>query len=75
VPTSAALSAWHTETVEWSPGQATFILDGHVVGTVTTKIPETPHDFVIQSQTCNGCGGSVDAGDVQVDWVAIYSRA
>jgi hypothetical protein len=75
VPTSAALSAWHTETVEWSPGQATFILDGHVVGTVTTKIPETPHDFVIQSQTCNGCGGSVDAGDVQVDWVAVYSRA
>jgi hypothetical protein len=69
--------AWHIATTEWSPGKVTFILDGQVVGVATTQVPFNPMHFVLQTETQLSGGPPSDsaAGNVQVDWVVIYSRA
>ena len=69
---------WHTAVIEWLPTRVTFILDGKVVGnsTDTTKIPNTPMHWVIQT---NGnpsvTPDNTSQGHILIDWVAIYSRA
>jgi hypothetical protein len=72
--TSTTFTQWHTATTEWSPGDVKFIFDNRVVGDVTTGVPSTPHHLVIQTDTCS-CQPTASAGDVQVDWVAIYAPA
>ncbi len=73
--TSATFSGWHTATTEWSPGQVKFILDGQVIGVVNnSKVPSTTMHMVIQTETCE-CPPTSASGNLQVDWVAIYSRA
>jgi beta-glucanase (GH16 family) len=77
VQTGATFSGWHTATVEWSPGRVTYILDGAVHKTVTTRVPSTPMEWVLQTESCLGhCqpGASV-SGNVQIDWVAAWSYA
>ncbi len=74
--TSATYTSWHTATIEWTPGKVVFILDGATIGTSTTAVPSTLMHWVLQTETCIGCTTSnTAAGTVQVDWVAIYSRA
>ena len=74
-PTNARYSSWHTAVIEWLPTRVTFILDGNVIGNSTARIPNTPMHWVIQTETA--LGGSVPsdsvAGNVQIDWVAVYS--
>jgi beta-glucanase (GH16 family) len=67
---------WHIATIEWSPGSVTFILDGHVVGVSTSQVPFNPMHYVLQTETCLDCGPPSNAatGNVQVDWVVLYSR-
>lgn len=72
--TSHALAGWHTAVTEWSPTQVKFILDGTVIGTSTSRIPNTPMHWVIQTETSLGAAPSNSAaGHVQVDWVAVWS--
>lgn len=75
--TTATYSTWHTATTEWIPGRVTFILDGTTIGTTTTAVPNTSMHFVLQTETCtDGCTVSnTAAGNVQVDWISIYSRS
>jgi beta-glucanase (GH16 family) len=70
-------SAWHTAVTEWRPGRADFILDGQVVGSATTRIPNTPMHWVLQTETqLDETHPSPSAtGHVQIDWVAVYRPA
>jgi hypothetical protein len=65
---------WHVAVIEWLSNRCTFILDGTVIGESTTLIPNTPMYWVLQTET--NIGGTAptasDAGNVQVDWVAVY---
>ena len=73
--TDATYTSWHTATIEWSPGRVAFLLDGRSIGVSTTKVPSTPMHLVLQTETCIGCTTPDDAaGDVEIDWVAIWSR-
>jgi Glycosyl hydrolases family 16 len=73
--TSATFGGWHTAIIEWGPSQLRFILDGSVIGTTTSRIPNTPMHWVIQTETAlDGSTPSASAaGHVQVDWVAVWS--
>ncbi len=56
--------------------KATFYLDGQIVGVSTTDVPSVPLHPVLQTETCfdDNCEVSDStAGDVQVDWIAVYA--
>lgn len=67
-------SGWHTVVTEWGPSSCKFILDGRVIGNSTSRIPNTPMRYVIQTETWLGSGDPDDAtqGHVLIDWVTIY---
>lgn len=75
--TDTRFTSWHTATTEWQPGRITYLLDGRVVGTTTNSVPNTSMHWVLQTETCmGGCQPGPSArGNVQIDWVAMYSRA
>jgi hypothetical protein len=69
-------SAWHTASIEWTPGKVRFLLDGAVIGESTTRIPNTSMHWVLQAESClSNCPGTYGSGYFQVDWVAAYSMA
>jgi beta-glucanase (GH16 family) len=71
---SITYTSWHTATLEWLPSSLRFFLDGQLIGTSTSRIPNTPMHWVIQTETATD--GSVPsdaaAGNVQIDWVTVY---
>jgi beta-glucanase (GH16 family) len=75
----AKFTTWHTAVIEWSPSSVTFLLDGKSIGstTNTANIPSTPFRWVLQTETALSSSAPSDSasGQVQVDWVAVYSRA
>jgi hypothetical protein len=68
-------AAWHTATIAWSPGKVTFLLDGQTIGVTTTRIPNAPMHWTLQTETATDgtLPNNATAGDVQIDWVAVYS--
>jgi Glycosyl hydrolases family 16 len=70
--TSASYTSWHTAVIEWSPLNVKFILDGRTIGTSTSRIPNTPMHWVLQTETNGARPSSNAAGNVQIDWVAVY---
>jgi beta-glucanase (GH16 family) len=76
-PTGARFTSWHTAVVEWAPSSVKFYLDGKLIGTSTSRVPNTPMRWVIQTETnVSSTPPPQDAaGHVQIDWVAIWSYA
>jgi beta-glucanase (GH16 family) len=70
-------TTWHTAVTEWTPNAVRFYLDGTLIGTSTSRIPNTPMRWVIQNETT--LSGFVPAdsvsGHVLIDWVAVWSYA
>lgn len=77
VTRSLFASGWHTAVMEWGPDEMVFILDGNVIGRSTSRIPNTPMDYVMQSETVLSgappAPGSV--ANVYVNWVVISARS
>lgn len=73
--TNSTYTSWHTATIEWLPTSVTFLLDGKVVGTTKSRIPNTPMHWVLQTET--NLGGtqpkSGDTGYVFIDWVTVHT--
>ena len=67
-------TTWHTMVLEWTTTACRFMLDGTTIGTSTTRIPNTPMHWVLQTETAlSGAAPSDTAsGNVQIDWVAVY---
>ncbi|MEZ0164120.1 glycoside hydrolase family 16 protein [Kineococcus sp. LSe6-4] len=76
--TDAFLDDWHTAVVEWSPGLVRFLLDGTVVGSSTTGVPDTSMHFVLQTETGSTAGepGGLPTAEalVEVELVRIESH-
>ncbi len=72
--TTARFTSWHTAIIEWTPGRCRFILDGTVILDKTSRVPNTPMHWVIQTETnLDGYVPSPSAaGNVQIDWVAVW---
>jgi hypothetical protein len=77
-PTTAKYTSWHTVVIEWTPQYINYILDGKVIGRETDKayIPTTPMHWVLQTETSLGDPQPANSaqGNVQIDWVSVYSR-
>jgi chitodextrinase len=75
--TGAYYTTWHTAVIEWLPNRCTFILDGRVIGNATSRIPNTPMHWVLQTETqlSGGAPASTASGHVYIDWVAVYAPA
>jgi Glycosyl hydrolases family 16 len=67
---------WHTATVEWTPGKEVFYLDGKVIGTSATLVPNKPMHPVLQADTAYGkVPPNTAAGHIQIAWVVVYTRS
>ncbi|GCF10033.1 glycoside hydrolase family 16 protein [Dictyobacter arantiisoli] len=74
--TSANDQSWHTTSIEWTPNSVNFILDGQSIGTSTTRIPNGPMHWVIQTESClPTCPAASTAGYIQIDWITAYTPA
>ena len=74
----ATYTSWHTAIIEWKGGQSlSFILDGQTIGTSTSRVPSTPMQWVLQTETnLDGYSPSDSAsGNLQIDWVTVYVPA
>ncbi|UQX87866.1 glycoside hydrolase family 16 protein [Jatrophihabitans telluris] len=74
---AAAGTGWHTATIEWSPNNLTYYLDGAKLGTSTTKIPSTSMHWVLQAETALHAPkpAANASGHLQVDWLTMYTRS
>ena len=75
--TQTHYQGWHTAVTEWTPNSIKFYLDGNVIGTSTSRVPNTPMHWVLQTETNIG-GPAPDnsvQGHVYVDWAAVYRPA
>ena len=70
----AFASGWHTATTEWLPGSVKYYLDGSLVGSFTTKIPNLPMHWVLQSES-GSSSRPTGSGHIKIDWLTIYTRA
>ncbi len=71
--TNARFPDWHTATLEWKPGDMTFILDGQVIGHSTNRVPNTPMHWVLQTETkLDGTVPNDTSGNVQIDRVSVW---
>ncbi len=70
----AFASGWHTTTVEWTPGQIKYILDGNVLAT-TGNSPTTKMHWVLQTATTGIRPDVSTQGHVLIDWVTIDARS
>jgi beta-glucanase (GH16 family) len=69
--------AWHTAVIEWGSAHTRFYLDGALIGDSTSRIPNTPMHWVIQTETqlSGGAPANSAEGHVFIDWVAVYAPA
>jgi hypothetical protein len=60
--------------IEWKPNFCRFILDGNIVGTSTSRVPNTPMHWVLQSETeLNSTYPAASAvANVQIDYVRVW---
>ena len=72
--TDATYTSWHVATIKWTAAGVTFILDGKVIGT-SAMSPSVPMHWVLQTETDGGAPAASVAGNVYIDWVAIYAPA
>ena len=71
--TNARFTDWHTATLEWLPNKVVFMLDGQVIGTSTSRIPNTPMHWVLQTETkLDGTVPNDTSGNVQIDRVSVW---
>jgi hypothetical protein len=70
-----AASGWHTAIIEWSAGRCAFILDGVTIGVSTSRVPNSPMHWILQTETSlSGVAPDPSTrGNVQIDWVAIWA--
>jgi hypothetical protein len=72
--TGQPYGVWHTAVTEWSPDKVKFYLDGKLVGTSTSGIPDQPMSWIIQSESAlNGDKAAANStATIWITWVAAY---
>jgi hypothetical protein len=75
--TSATYGTWHTAIFEWEAGvRCKFILDGITIGDVTSRVPNTPMHYVMQTETrlSGGPPPTGAAAHVYADWFVVWVK-
>jgi len=71
-PGLAEFDSWHVATIEWTPAEVRFFLDGEQVASSGSS-PSVPMHWVLQTETAYGAPPADAEGHVQVDWVRAWS--
>lgn len=72
---AASLNDWHTYVIEWGPTECNFYMDGVLVGSSTSRIPDTPMHYIMQTETNLSTEPSDGAsGYVECDWIVIWAK-
>lgn len=73
--TSAKWTSWHTTSVEWTPGEARYYLDGKLVGKSSRGMMRAPADWILQNETAmNGqYPAPGTSAEMRITWVAAYT--
>lgn len=72
--TGTSVNAWHTASIEWTPGKAEFTIDGVSKGVSTANVPNQPLVWIIQTASCAAsCPQPGANADVEIDWLTIYA--
>jgi hypothetical protein len=68
---------WHTAIIEWAPTYCWFLLDDFASPMFTSRVPNTPMHWVLQTETDLNTADRPDpttAGHVYIDWVAVWAK-
>lgn len=73
--TGAAWTSWHTTSVEWTPGNVRYFLDGLLIGASTAGIPARPLSWVLQNESALYGPYAAPGSSAQLDitWVTGYT--
>ncbi|TVL89836.1 glycoside hydrolase family 16 protein [Streptomyces sp. LX-29] len=68
---------WHTSVIEWKPGEVRFLLDGELVGSATTGVPDRPMNWIIQNEAALNGDRAAPGSRAQLDiaYVRGWTRA
>lgn len=66
---------WHKAVIEWKPGDVRFALNGVTIGHSTSRVPNTPMRWVIQSETeiTSALPPTSTDGEILIDYVKVWS--
>lgn len=75
--TTANWTTWHTSVIEWTASSVKFYMDGTLIGTATTDVPNIAMSWILQNESSiEGPYASVgNTSDLNIAWVACYSPA
>ena len=73
-PSGASWSGWHTSEIDWTPNSLSFRLDGKLIGSTTTGVPDEPMDWIIQNESALNGESAAPNSSAQMDisYVAYY---
>lgn len=72
--TDLVAGRWHTAVIEWEPNRVGFYLNGALFCEATSRIPNTPMRWVLQTETrlSGGVPPTGAAGSVYIDYVKVW---
>jgi hypothetical protein len=75
--TNLVAGQWYTAVTEWSPSYVRFYLNDRLFCEATSRIPNTPMRWVLQTETrlSGGAPPTSAAGSVYIDWVSVWRYA
>jgi beta-glucanase (GH16 family) len=72
--TNYRLTDWHTYVIEWAPSSVKYFVDGTLIGHSTSRVPNTPMRWQLQSETSlNWSRIPVASATVYIDYLKVYS--
>ncbi|MGW0550298.1 glycoside hydrolase family 16 protein [Streptomyces altiplanensis] len=73
--TGARWTDWHTTSVEWTPDEIRYYLDGALVGSSTRGVPSGPLSWILQNESALYGPPAAPGSSAQLDitWVAGYA--
>jgi hypothetical protein len=66
---------WHTTAIEWTADKVSFYMDGTLIGTTMTKVPNIAMSWILQNES-SIMGPYADPGataQLDIDWVTCYA--
>jgi hypothetical protein len=73
-PAGADWAGWHTSEIDWTPNSLSFRLDGKLIGSTTSGVPDEPMDWIIQNESALNGESAAPNSSAQMDisYVAYY---
>lgn len=73
----ALVGQWHTGVMEWEPNSFKFFLNGALIGHSTSRVPNTPMRWVLQTETnlSSTLPSTSESAHVYVDYVRVWKYA